>query len=56
MKSEGPAPPAPRGMLLSAAAAQRLLGAPVAGMAPGTGEDGPASLAIEESRCRSART
>ena len=49
MKSEGPAPTGPAGMLLSAAAAQRLLGAPVAGMAPGTaGKTVAASLAIEE--------
>jgi len=50
MKSEGPAPTGPAGLLISAATAQRLLGAPIAGMATGTaGKTVAASLAIEES-------
>ena len=49
MKSEGPATGGPAGMLISAATAQRLLGAPIAGMAPGTaGKTASAALAIEE--------
>ena len=49
MKSEGPAPGGPAGLLISSAAAQRLLGAPVAGMAVGTvGKAVTANLAIEE--------
>jgi hypothetical protein len=49
MKSEGPAPTGPAGLLVTAAAAQRLLGAPVAGMATGTaGKTVAASVAIAE--------
>jgi len=49
MKSDGPAPTGPAGVLLTGAAAQRLLGAPLAGMAPGTaGKTVAASLAIAE--------
>jgi hypothetical protein len=50
MRREGPAPTGPAGLLVSAAAAQRLLGASTTGMAPGTaGKTVAASLAIEES-------
>jgi hypothetical protein len=49
MKSDGPAPSGPAGLLVSSAAAARLLGAPLAGMAPGTaGKTVSASLALEE--------
>ncbi|HEV7590305.1 MAG TPA: M28 family peptidase, partial [Longimicrobium sp.] len=49
MKTEGPATAGPAGLLISAAAAQRLLGAPISGMAPGTaGKTAAAALAIEE--------
>jgi len=50
MRAEGPAPTGPSGMLISNAAAQRLLGAPVAGMAAGTaGKTVSGAVAIRES-------
>jgi hypothetical protein len=49
MKSEGPAPTGPAGLLVTGAAAARLLGAPLAGMAPGTaGKTVAGSVAITE--------